>query len=231
MEPTFTTYFFHRALSTESPPPRGRHTCAVCGLSTASETLVKSVLRPTFTDIALLRRPDSRHVCPACAWYFDHQEVRRANWWLTADGATEIARGDLRRVIDEQLATPPAADGYLLITTSKRKHIALRAPLNLAGSHARRVQFETDTLTLRAADWFRLTAAVDALRVVHTWQEILTDTYQSWRVGRWANAAEFVAARAGVRPYLRTPYLDLVKFVSVVGQKDAGDTGENHDTD
>jgi len=231
MEPTFATNFFHRALSGEPPAAPGRHTCAVCGLPTTSETRVQTVLRPTFTDIALLRRPESRHVCPACAWYFDHQEVRRANWWLAADGATEIARGDLRRVIDEQLATPPAADGYLLITVSKRKHIALRAPLNLAGSHARRVQFETDTLTLHAADWFRLTAAVDALRVVHTWQEILADNYQSWRVGRWANVAEFVAARAVARPYLRTPYLDIVKFVSVVGQKDAGDTGEDHDTD
>lgn len=152
MEPTFATNFFHRALSGEPPAAPGRHTCAVCGLPTTSETRVQTVLRPTFTDMALLRRPDSRTVCPACVWYFDHQELRRANWWLTADSAAEIARGDLRRVIDEHLAAPPGADGYLLITASKRKHIALRAPLNLAGSPVRRVQFEIDTLHLAAAD-------------------------------------------------------------------------------
>lgn len=229
MEPTFATHYFYFAAGHSLPP--GRHTCAICGLPTAETTPLGSVLRPTFTDLAYLRRPPPGVACPACDYYMSHQELRRANWWLTAGEAQPIERRDLRRLLADHLAQPPAAGGYYLITTSKRKHLALRAPLNLAGAPTRRVQFELATLTLDAALWSTLTAACDALRHFHTWQEILNDTYQSWRLVKWPRAADFIAARAAIQPYARTPYLELVKFVSVADRDTKEDTTDTDDTD
>lgn len=210
MEPTFVTRFFY-----QKPITPGRETCAVCGLPTEPYALTGKVLRPTFTDHEFLRCPTSNHVCPACEYYMNHQELRRANWWLTGDKALPIERDQLRPFITVQLYRPLMENGYLIITTSKRKHIGLRAPLNMAGSKALRVQFETVTLDLTAALWQSLTAACDTLKQHHTWKEILSDSYEAWRLAKWTGLPTYVAAREVVRPHLRTPYLDLVKFVSV----------------
>jgi hypothetical protein len=193
-------------------------------LDTADDLDVNKVLRPTFTDRDLLRAPESRVCCQSCSAYFDHQELRRENWWLAAKHAETISRKAIRPYIDRLLAEPLPESGYFLVTTAKRKHIGLRAPLNVAGNRHLKVQFELATLEIDASRWSLLTAACDTLRRHHTWQEITGDGYQSWRLAKWQDAIdEFAAARDAIRPFLRTPYLDLVQFCGDLAAKEEED--------
>lgn len=188
--------------------------CAVCGLPAADGATLRAVLRTTFTDHAALRAPDSGVVCAACDWYMAHQELRRQSWWLTPARAEPIERGEMATLLRAHLDDPPNEDGYYLFTATRRKHLALYAPLNLAGARLRRVRFETDNVDVDA-DWFVLRDAALTLRQHHTWEEIETDHYRAHALAGWHDPGAFVAARDLVRPWRRAPRLALIRFINV----------------
>lgn len=231
MEPTFSSRWLYRH-HTQQKVALGRQICAVCGLPTATGVATAKVLRPTFTDIAALRCPRSSVVCAACEWYMGNQEIRRSSWWLTEEVATEVDKGEWHTLLLEHLAHPPARDSYYLITVTKRKHLALYAPLNMAGNPMRRVRFEVSTLDLHPALWPALPAAAHQLRTRHSWKEIQADSYNSYFAAQWPAIAHFAALRNTVRPYLHTPYLDLAQFVWTppAGTKEI-ETDMNEDND
>lgn len=212
MEPTYAPRWLHTAHA-NPPVPAGPRLCAVCGLPAASGQPPKAVLRDTFTDYATLRQPRSPLVCAACDWYMSRQDLRRSSWWLTATAAVPLERSGLRAFLLDQLAHPPAEAGYILITITRRKHLALYAPLNASHAQARRLRFETATLDLDAR-FPHLLAAVDALRQYHTWQEITTGVYYPANLAKWPAPAAFAQAQAAVHSWLRTPHLNLVRFIS-----------------
>lgn len=213
MEPTYTTRWLYSAHTSQAVSP-GRNTCAICGLPTAAGKPPTAVLRDTFTDYAALRQPRSATVCAACDWYMSRQDLRRSSWWLTETAAAPIERVSIRSFLLDQIAHPPPVAGYILITATRRKHLALYAPLNAAGASTRRLRFETATLDIDPATFPALVAAVDALRQHHTWQEIATGVYYPANLAKWPTPAAFTAAFTAVRPWLRTPHLNLIRFIS-----------------
>lgn len=211
MEPTFATRWFYSSVE-GGRVEAGFRMCAVCGLPMAVGVPVRDVLRKTFTDQAALRAPGCDQACEACAWYFDHQELRRSSWWLTAGEARPLAKGDVGPLLQEHLGRAPVVDGYYLITIMKRKHLALWAPLNLARSATLRVRFEVTTVELNYL-WLTLVEAAHRLREFHSWREIQNDDYNAKFLMRWSDPLEFVRLRQVVQPWLRTPYLDLTQYV------------------
>ena len=211
MEPTFATRWFFSNVEGGKVKLGGK-VCAVCGLPMLLGTPVDSVLRKTFTDYAALRVPDSGYACDACVWYFDHQNLRRSSWWLTATRAHSLSKEDVGPLLRAHLDCPPDEDGYYLISVMHRKHLALWAPLNMAGASVRRVRFETVTVALDR-DWLALVEAAHKLREFHSWKEIQSDNYNSKFLIRWGDISEFARLREVVKPWLRTATLDLVQYI------------------
>jgi len=211
MEPTFTTRWFYANIA-QDQVESGPHTCAVCGLPMSYGVSLKKTLRKTFTDHAALRNVISGVVCAACAWYMSHQELRRSSWYLTAGEARPLAKADLYPLLCQHLEQPPEHDGYYLITTMKRKHLALWAPLSAAGNAILRVRFEVVSLDLDRK-WLRLTQAAHRLREHHSWYEIQSDDYNAKFLASWSDPLEFIRLRQGIKPFLHTPYLDLAQYV------------------
>jgi len=211
MEPTFTTRWFFQNIEGGHVEP-GSYLCAVCGLGMEAGVPVEGVLRKTFTDHAALRVPASSSVCPACEWYFGHQELRRSSWWLTAERALSLAKAEVGPLLRGHLRGAPAEDGYYLVTTMKRKHLALWAPLNLAGNSVRRVRFETVTVELDTT-WLAMMEAAHRLREIHSWREIRNDDYNAKFLTRWESPNEFMELRSMVQPWLGTAHLDLAQYV------------------
>jgi CRISPR type IV-associated protein Csf1 len=211
MEPTYTTRWFYTNLQKTNVTP-GHKTCAVCGLPTVGDASRTKTIRPTFTDHTALRAPRSPVVCAACDWYMSRQDLRRSSWWLTPTQAQPLAKADLWPTLQRLLVHPPDQDGYLLITTMKRKHLALHAPLNLSGCTSLRVRFEVVTLNVAPA-WLDVVAAAHALRQNHSWREIQSDNYVAKFLTRWPNPLEFIRHRQVIQPHLHTPHLDLAQYV------------------
>ena len=236
MEPTFTTrWFFHNA--TKETVLFGRHTCAICGLPTREAAPRHKVLRSTFSDYDVLRVRNGDDVCPACEWYMSNQDLRRSGWWLTQNEARQMKKQDWLALLREHIEQPPDEDGYYLIKPSgfigirrvsslTGKHLALLAPLNLAHNPVRRVQFDTVALDL-TAQWLELVEASHRLREHHSWREIVTDDYiATFVTERWDDLSEFVRLREVVKPWLRTPQLNLAQFVWFRSKKGEDDNDE-----
>lgn len=190
----------------------GEHRCAICGLPMCNGYDIAQVLRSTFVDYDLLKMPQSRTVCTACAWYFDHQELRRYSWYLTADNAQQLAKSDILPLLATHLKSPPAQDRYYLITRSKKKHVALRAHLNAAHCANLRVNFETMLVDIDHC-FIDLVTDLSALRKYHTWYEIKNDKYLPFAILRWTHYADFEHTRERVRPWLGSPQFALTEFL------------------
>lgn len=188
--------------------------CALCGLPAApgSMTPKAKVLRPTFMDYDLLARPALDDLCAACVWYFDHQELLRSHWYLTATAARVLAKADLLPLLTEHVAKPPAEDRYYLIAASKKKHVALRGRLNAAGGRLLRVNFETLMVDVDQAV-LDLVDRLSALRRYHSWQEIEQNSYLPYAILRWPALSEFERLCAQVLPWLRSPQYYLARYL------------------
>lgn len=213
----YATRWFYRHFAHEEVT-EGEDACCVCGLPTDGGRDVNKVLRPTFTNQDILPRPDSSTVCPACAWYFDHQELLRQHWYLTPVEARSLAKADILPLLQTHLETPPPVDGYYLIAQSKKKHIALRGRLNTAGARSLRVNCEELLVDVDGA-FMTLLSNVVTLRNYHRWDEIEGDKYLPWAILRWPGIADFERTRAAVRPWLRSPQYQLARYLYSPQQK------------
>jgi hypothetical protein len=204
----------------------GPHLCAVCGLPTGHDADLGKVLRDTFTDRDVLEVPWSGYVCAACEWYFDHQELRRQHWYLTAREARPLAKADIFPLLVKHLRCPPAEDRYYFIAQSKKKHVALRARLNAAGCTKLRVNFETIMVDVDQS-FPTLMKNLVALRKYHSWDEIESDRYLPYAILKWPSFKAFEEARWAVAPYLRSPQWQLARFLYspdlLKGDDDDGD--------
>lgn len=217
--------WFYRALAQGDVAP-GPEVCAVCGLSAREMVPAPKVFRRTFVDYHLLAFAEQEGVCPACVWYFDHQELRRSHWFLTPSEVRPLAKGDILPLLLAHLETPPAVDRYYLISLTKQKHVALRARLNAAGAQRLRVNLETEMVDLDRG-WLTLLDNVVRLRQYHHWDEIELDHYLPYALLRWPRYEEFERCRAVVRPWLRSAQYALAKFLYSpdLGKKEGGDGG------
>ncbi|RMG91198.1 MAG: hypothetical protein D6706_18440 [Chloroflexi bacterium] len=208
-----TTRWFYHHFEQQVVEP-GYKTCAVCGLPTSQAVELKKILRKTFTDHEALRAPGSMHACPACEWYMGRQDLRRSGWWLTASEAREVSKAEWWPLLRQHILEPPVEDGYYLIKPLGLvgKHLALHAPLNMAGNPVRRVRFDVHTLDLDHR-FLDLVMAAHRLREYHSWHEIQSGNYNPALVARWDDLGEFHALVTLVQPYLFTPFMTLAEFI------------------
>lgn len=189
----------------------GPKTCSVCHLPTKQTAPLSEVLRPTFTDHDLIDE-DGDGACPACAWYFDHSELRRAHWVVTESDAQALAKKDILPLLAEHLDSPPDLPRYYLISRAKRKHVALRARLNAAGSNLLRVNFELSLVDINRG-FFGILNDIVKLRRYHSWDEIRDDKYLPYAILRWDDLGDFQATRQNLQPHLRSPQYELARFL------------------
>lgn len=147
-------------------PPGLVSTGICCVLGTAEDCVEREhAIKPSFTNLDLLRAPDSDLVSVR-AWRVlthsaeaaegkkrDTYPLMQSSWLVTPDGLQLLDRQGVRRAVIEGTRARQWA-GYA--TTSYKKHGALRAPLN-TGS-AQRWLFEMDLVDCsdrtEVADWW-----------------------------------------------------------------------------
>ena len=217
MEPTLATWWFYKhGTGDVLQQERVGVVCSVCGNTVGAVCTVprKKVLRSTFSNYDLLRIRDGERVCPACAWYFDNQELRRSGWWLTEAEAREMTKRDWLPLLREHVANGTPADGYYLIKPLglTGKHIALVAPLNCRGAHALRVGFDLQVVTVDKR-FLQLVDDSHKLRERHSWKEIRTGNYYAKHILDWPRRTEFVRLRRQVDHWRGTVELALAEFL------------------
>lgn len=141
-------------------PPETPKLGRCCVLGTEELTIDRShAIKASFTNLDLLRAPDSDRVSIRAFRVITEPAQRMSSWVCDADGFRKVDRLAVRTaVLDGVTGTPWA--GY--ITTSYKKHGALRAPVNTGG----------------AQRWLFEMLVVDCSRrdMVHEWWQIMRET-------------------------------------------------------
>jgi hypothetical protein len=91
----------------------------------------KDLFGRSFVDQNLMRAPASQHVGTNAWTALRHVPERKANWWCDGDTFRTVTRSEVRDLVLNGV-TAPQWCGY--ITTSYKKHGALRAPVNSGGT-------------------------------------------------------------------------------------------------
>lgn len=149
-------------------PPEDPEEGVCCVLGTREPTVPrKHAIKPSFTNLDLLRAPDSDRVSVR-AWrvltYMTEPEPGKKRGrqpliqsaWIVHDGGIEyLSRLDVRRYVLDGVSFPRWA-GYA--TTSYKKHGSLRAPVNTG--RAQRWLFELDVVDCsdraRVGEWWSI---------------------------------------------------------------------------
>lgn len=133
------------------PEPPTDGLCCVTGVVGPSIAR-KYAVKPSFTNLDLLRAPESDRVGVAAWRVLTDHTLRQSSWICDAGGFRRIDRLVARELV---LTTRPDAPWCGYITTSYKKHGALRAPVNAAGSY--RWLFEMDVVDAREPhDWWEI---------------------------------------------------------------------------
>lgn len=140
-----------------APLPPGAHPAPgrCCVLGTEEPTLErKHAIKRSFTNLDLLRAPDSRRVSVR-AWRVLTEPKQRQSSWLCTREFHPIDRLAVRRLVLDGMA-PSDEPWCAYATTSYKKHGALRAPVNVRG--AQRWLFELQVVDCsdraKVAEWW-----------------------------------------------------------------------------
>lgn len=118
--------------------PVDDHLCWLCGGETNGEGVpTKKAIKPTFTDHALARAPESNSICKPCAWCLSWREMR--NYSIIATGKW-LMHPD-RTMLRGWLIKPPDPPFVICAAVSGQKWLHIRAEI----AHSRSdfpVQFE-----------------------------------------------------------------------------------------
>lgn len=150
------------ALPSETPPEEPTPgLCCVTGAECATIAR-KHVVKPSFTNLDLLRAPQSDRAGVAAWRVLNHAPARQSLWWCDGHELRLLKRVDVRALVLDGV-TASQWCGYA--TTSYKKHGALRAPVN---SGARQLWLY-EMLVVDCSDrdqvaetWARLRTAQDA---------------------------------------------------------------------
>ncbi|MGH8019573.1 MAG: hypothetical protein ACREIA_15090, partial [Opitutaceae bacterium] len=151
------------ALPPESPPETPREgVCCVTG-ETGPTIARAHALKPSFTNLDLLRAPRSDRASVAAWRVLNHAPVRQSLWLCDGRELRLLKRTDVRPLVLEGVPGAYPWAGYA--TTSYKKHGALRAPVNTGSSQRWLFEMRVVDCSDRAAvaaTWARLRAAQQA---------------------------------------------------------------------
>jgi len=116
------------ALPPETPPEEPRlGICCVTGVEAPCINR-KHVIKPSFTNLDLLRAPESPMASVAAWRVFGYAPARQSSWWCDGHDFRRLDRVAVRNKVLSGDPAPYPWAGYA--TTSYKKHGALRAPVN-----------------------------------------------------------------------------------------------------
>lgn len=150
------------ALPTETPPESPQPgICCVTGAEcqTVSRSLV---IKPSFTNYDLLAAPMSDRAGIAAWRVMNHVPARQSLWWTDGKEFRLLKRTDVRPMVLDGVTAEQWA-GY--VTTSYKKHGALRAPVNTGRRQVWLFEMLRADCSDRAAvadTWARLRSAQDS---------------------------------------------------------------------
>jgi CRISPR type IV-associated protein Csf1 len=183
--------------------------CWLCGGQTKHRGLpVKKAILDTFTDRDKARWPQSKSVCPGCAFCLSHLSLRNYSILATEQGLRHPTRAEIR----DMLLNPPEPPFVLCIAVSGQKHLTFRAKVAYSRD-GYPVQYEETPICVERpvlADWLE---AIETLYTVFTKAEILSGNYGQNRIKEFG-LLRFQAIEALIAPHRGTRLFDLAVFVA-----------------
>lgn len=185
--------------------------CYFCGHDGPGLSAADVISEKYFSDYPLRERPDSDHVCAACAYCMDHRSLKQGHWVATRDQFRSVSTGDLLDVLRE--IRDGAVDAPLAVHVSanpiRSEHAYLWTPVS--DTHAPlRLSYDQQTVSLEWNVFDRLLAAVEELR----WHGFRGDDIRSGepRVRDLASVgpSRYQTIDSRIEPYRGTALLDVV---------------------
>jgi hypothetical protein len=218
--------------------PQGASTCYLCGGSCYAQHTVAKGIAETFNSHYLAACPSSSWLCSACWWYFNdkmHPDFRKMSLIVGQRGWRNWQRSEMKEDISEWLqGIGNDTDLYLVISLSKKKHILLQAPMNVAGSSILALQVEEQVAHLDYTTWEYMDRRFMALlKLGHNKGEILSGNLYGNTLRKHGELAEALYLSQQLDPYRNSPQLELLSYVTIMEERtaDGSTTGNGDDQD
>lgn len=183
--------------------------CWLCGGQTKYRGLpVKKAILDTFTDRDKARWPQSKSVCPGCAFCLSYLSLRNYSILATEQGLRHPTRAEIRAL----LLDPPEPPFVLCIAVSGQKHLHFRAQVAYSQDGYPVQMEETSVCVWRRplGEWLE---AIEDMYSVFSKEEIRSGRYSQGRIKQYG-LGRFQEAEAVLAPHRGTRLFDLAVFVA-----------------
>lgn len=184
--------------------------CWMCaGVTNNKGILVKDRITHMFSDVHLMRFPNSESLCEAC---YGLQSQRRFRFYSSLATVEEGVRHPARDAWADILTNPPAPPWAACLATSGQKHLFYRTQVNYQNQIVF-VQMEDLAIRFEPEELAELLDKVERLYRIFTKDEILTGEYQSNRILQYG-LPEFDCDEKPVSHYRGERLLELAVWIA-----------------
>jgi CRISPR type IV-associated protein Csf1 len=113
--------------------------CFYCGNDCGQNNIIKNYLKPTFTNLDIIKTPNSEYICDECIWAFatGNQEITlldgeirqgqspRLYSWIITDKKIAATKAHIRQ-LREIILNPPPPPFKIILSDSGQKHLLFR---------------------------------------------------------------------------------------------------------
>ena len=215
--------------------PAGEATCYLCGTPCPALYPTSKGIADTFNSHSLARCPSSSWLCAACQWYLDnkagHPDFRKMSLMVWETGWKQWQRADMKADIDDALRHGTGEAVYLICSLSKKKHIALQAPLNVQGSRLLAIQVEEAVAHIDQLTWHALDHAFSTLLSLgHGKGEILSGNLHASTLRKHGQLLVALSHSNALAPYRGAAILDFLSYVTILEEKEKEETANAEST-
>jgi hypothetical protein len=205
--------------------PQGSALCYLCGTPCPETHSVAKSIADTFNSHAFAQCPSSPYLCAACQWYLNgkagHPDFRKMSIIVQRETWRSWERTAMKQDIGCWLEGELDQDAYLVISLTKKKHLLLQAPLNLASSHTLAIQIEERVAYLTRSDWQEMdTAFMTLLGLGHSKGEILSGELHTAMLRKHGDLRTALLTSQQLDVWRGSPQLDLLSYVTLQQEKE-----------
>jgi hypothetical protein len=139
--------------------------CFYCGNDCELNNTVKNYLKPTFTNLDIIKTPNSEYICNECVWAFatgnqtiilidgeirENQSPRFYSWIIEKDKKTAATKAHIKQ-LREIVLNPPLAPFKIILADTSQKHLLFRATWAQSQDDYP-VQFEEEQIIVNIAE-------------------------------------------------------------------------------
>lgn len=188
--------------------------CWLCGGDTGGQGVsTKKAIKPTFTDNPYARCPESKTLCPGCAFSISYRELRNYSIVASPAGILHPTRVALKEI----LLRPPVPPFVICIAVSGQKHITFKASVNYDKTEFE-VMLEEQRVMVKPREFLDCLRVVEIMYIYFTKDEIGTGHYSQNRI-REMGLMAWESCEREVKPWRGTRIFELVLFVAQKGEK------------